>query len=246
MSDRRRSAEVGGRLPAGISAFFPAHNEEGNVETTVRNAVDVLSALGVPFEVIVVDDGSIDGTADVVLRLQREDPRVRLVRHDRNRGYGAALRTGFAAARHEWVFFSDADAQFDLREIGRLLPQTHKADVVVGYRLRRRDPFHRKLFGRMWNLLVRALFGLRVRDIDCAFKLLRRSLVADLPLRSEGAFVSTELLCRLSHRGARIMEVGVSHYPRRWGKPSGGNPRVVLRAFLELWRLRAELRPRAS
>jgi glycosyltransferase involved in cell wall biosynthesis len=166
---------------------------------------------------------------------------VRLVRHERNRGYGAALRTGFAAASHEWVFFSDADAQFDIREIARLLPHTAEADAIVGYRVHRRDPIHRRLFGRMWNMLVRALFGVRARDIDCAFKLIRRSLVADLPLRSEGAFVSTELLCRLSHRGARVVEVGVSHYPRRWGRQSGANPRVVVRAFVELWKLRREL-----
>jgi glycosyltransferase involved in cell wall biosynthesis len=212
----------------------------------VRQAVQVLGRLGVPFEVIVVDDGSTDATTQIVERLRSEDPRVRLARHERNRGYGAALRTGFAAASHEWVFFSDADAQFDIREIARLLPHTAEADTIVGYRVHRRDPIHRRLFGRMWNLLVRALFGLRVRDIDCAFKLVRRSFVADLPLRSEGAFVSTELLCRLAHRGALIVEVGVSHYPRRWGTQSGASPKVILRAFIELWRLRAELGPRTS
>jgi glycosyltransferase involved in cell wall biosynthesis len=207
----------------------------------VRQAVQVLGGLGVPFEVIVVDDGSTDATAHIVERLRSEDPRVRLVRQERNRGYGAALRTGFAAASHEWVFFSDADAQFDIREIAWLLPHTAEADAIVGYRVHRHDPIHRRLFGRMWNLLVRALFGVRARDIDCAFKLLRRSLVADLPLRSEGAFVSTELLCRLAQRGARVVEVGVSHYPRRWGKQSGASPRVVVCAFVELWKLRREL-----
>ncbi len=226
-----------------LSAFFPAYNEEGNISETVRQALEVLSAYADPFEVIVVDDGSTDRTAEVVQDLMAEDPRVRLVRHGRNRGYGAALRTGFAAARYEWVFFSDADLQFDLRDLERLLPHMAHADLIVGYRLRRRDPLHRRLIGRVWNWLVRWGFGVRVRDVDCAFKLLRRELVQRLPLRSDGAFLSTELLCRAAAAGARIVEVGIPHYPRRWGKQGGASPRVILRALGEMWQLRRELTP---
>lgn len=226
-----------------LSAFFPAYNEEGNIEQTVRRALEVLPAYAETFEVIVVDDGSTDRTAEVVRRLMEEDPRVRLVQHERNRGYGAALRTGLAAARYEWVFFSDADLQFDLADLARLLPYTDRGDLIVGYRLRRRDPFHRRLIGRTWNLLVRWGFGVRVRDVDCAFKLLRREVVQRLPLRSDGAFISTELLCRAAACGARIVEVGVPHFPRRWGRQGGASPRVILRALQELWRLRRELRP---
>ncbi|MCS7172091.1 MAG: glycosyltransferase family 2 protein [Armatimonadetes bacterium] len=232
-------------LKRSLTAFFPAYNEEGNIERTVRRALEVLPAYADVFEVIVVDDGSTDRTAEVVRRLMEEDPRVRLVQHDRNRGYGAALRTGFAAARYEWVFFSDADLQFDLADLGRLLPFTERGDLVVGYRLRRRDPFHRRLIGRAWNLLVRWAFGVRVRDVDCAFKLLRREVVQRLPLRSDGAFISTELLCRAAAAGARIAEVGVPHYPRRWGRQGGASLRVILRALQELWRLWRDLR-RAS
>lgn len=229
-------------LPGGVSVFLPCHNEERNVERVVKAAVQALEALGVPFEVIVVDDGSTDATAEVARRLSEQDRRVRLVQHPRNLGYGAALRTGFASAHYPWVFFTDGDGQFDPADIVRLVSHAGSADLVVGYRIRRQDPVHRRLFGWMWNLLVRLWFGVRVRDVDCAFKLLRTDVVQGLPLRATGAFLSTELLCRAARRGARIVEVGVPHYPRRWGRQSGGRLDVVMRAFWELWKLRGELR----
>jgi glycosyltransferase involved in cell wall biosynthesis len=237
-----RTSQPAAILRGGVSAFLPCHNEEGNVERVVGAVVRALEALQVPFEVIVVDDGSTDGTAEVARRLAASDPRVRLVQHPRNLGYGAALRTGFSASRYPWIFFTDGDGQFDPQDLVRLLPHAASADLVVGYRLQRRDPPHRRLFGWLWNLLVRAWFGVRVRDVDCAFKLLRKDVVESLPLRATGAFLSTELLCRAAQRGARIVEVGVPHYPRRWGRQSGGRLDVVLRAFVELWRLRSELR----
>lgn len=238
----RRLQDPGSPFSGGVSAFLPCHNEEGNVERVVRAVVRALEPLGVPFEVIVVDDGSTDRTAAIAQRLAGEDPRVRLVRHSRNLGYGAALRTGFAASRYPWIFFTDGDGQFNPQDLARLLPHAASADLVVGYRLHRRDPAHRRLFGRLWNLLVRSWFGVRVRDVDCAFKLVRREVVQDLPLRATGAFLSTELLCRAAQKGARIVEVPVPHYPRRWGRQTGGRPDVILRAFVELWRLRRELR----
>ncbi len=212
------------------------------MEAVVLGLVSTLSGLGIPFEVVVVDDGSTDRTAEIARRLAQEDRRVRLVQHPHNLGYGAALRTGFASARYPWVFFTDGDGQFDPRDFVRLMPYAETADLVVGYRARRQDPLHRKLFGWLWNRLVRAWFGVGVRDVDCAFKLLRREVVQQLPLRSTGAFLSTELLCRAARSGARIVEVPVPHHPRRWGRQSGGRPDVVLRAFWELWKLRHELR----
>ncbi len=229
-------------LAEGVSAFVPCHNEEGNVEAVVLGMVRTLQALAVPFEVVVVDDGSTDRTAEVAHRLARQDSRVALVRHPQNLGYGAALRTGFESTRYPWIFFTDGDGQFDPGDLVRLLRHAPSADMVVGYRARRQDPLYRRLFGWLWNLLVRAWFGVPVRDVDCGFKLLRRDVVRGLPLRSTGAFLSTELVCRAARRGARIVEVPVPHHPRRWGRQSGARLGVILRAFWELWQLRSELR----
>ncbi len=225
-----------------ISAFFPAYNEEGNVDRVVGSALEVLPQYCKELEVIVVDDGSLDRTAEKVERLVQRDARVRLIRHGQNRGYGAALRTGFAAASHEWVFFSDADGQFDLRDIGRLLACVNAADMIIGYRLRRQDPLYRRVNAALWNLLIRIWFGIQVRDVDCVFKLIRRSLLENMSLESNGAFVSTELLCKASKRKARIVEVGVPHYPRTWETQTGARLDVIARAFLDLWRLRKALR----
>ncbi len=224
-----------------LSAFFPAYNEEGNIARTVRSALDILPQYCERFEVIVIDDGSSDRTAQIVQELAEQDSRVRLVRHGRNRGYGAALRTGFAAATHKWVFFTDADGQFDIRDIHRLLAYVDSADLIVGYRLRRQDPFHRRLSAKLWNLLVRGWFGLRVRDVDCAFKLIHRRILDDVRLETDSAFLSTELLCRARTQRARIVEVGVPHYPRTWGKQTGARLTVVVRAFWDLWKLHREL-----
>ncbi len=234
---------VPARVLDSLSVFFPAHNEEENIEPLVRSALAVLPAFARRFEVIVVDDGSTDGTREVAERLSREHPEVRCVSHPRNRGYGAALKTGFAEAGCEWVFFTDADRQFDLSELALLVSEAVRgADAVIGYRRRRRDPLHRSLNAAMYRLMLRVLFGLKVRDIDCAFKLLRADAVRSLPLRSEGALISAELLIRLLGRGARIREVGVTHYPRPAGRQSGASPRVVLRMFRELSGLARELR----
>ncbi|MEJ5298071.1 MAG: glycosyltransferase family 2 protein [Armatimonadota bacterium] len=226
-----------------LSVFFPAHNEEENIAPLVRSALEVLPAFARRFEIIVVDDGSSDGTRQEAERLARRHGEVRCVSHPHNRGYGGALKTGLREARCEWVFFTDADRQFDLSELGLLVAEALKgADVVIGYRRRRRDPAHRSINAALYRTMIRLLFGLKVRDIDCAFKLLRAGLVRDLPLKSEGALISAELLIRLRKRGARIKEVPVTHYPRVAGKQSGASLRVILRMFRELFSLARELR----
>ena len=168
--------------------------------------------------------------------------------HPRNRGYGAAIRSGFVTATLPWLFFTDADGQFGLRELPALLPYTARADIVAGYRLRRRDPWFRRLYAFLFGrVLVRAVLGVHVRDLNCAFKLIRRDLVAGLDLKSDGALINAELLGKAQRGGARIVEVGVHHLPRRVGTQTGGNPRVIARAFWELLALRAEIRaPRAK
>ena len=221
-----------------VSVFFPAFNEEAIIEKTVRDALEALTPLTEDVEVIVVDDGSSDGTAAVVERLAAEDGRVRLVRHEHNRGYGAALRTGFGTAVKEFVFFSDADGQFDLKEIAGFLPLVANAPVVVGYRIKRNDPPHRLFIAKTYNLIVRLVFGLAVRDIDCAFKLFRRAALDGIGLESNGAFISSELLIKLRRRGVPIVERGVHHYPRTTGYSKGANAGVILRTIRDIIRLR--------
>jgi glycosyltransferase involved in cell wall biosynthesis len=217
-------------------------DEEENVGPLLRSALALAPRLSAEFELIVVDDGSRDRSAAVVAAIARDDPRVRLLRHPRNRGYGAALRSGLRAATGDFVFFTDADLQFDLREIENLLAHTGEFDIVAGYRAPRRDPWRRRTLAWGWNHLVRALFGLRVRDIDCAFKVFRRPVLEALPIASLGAFVNTELLLRARRAGFRIREVPVTHHPRVAGRAKGASPRVVGRALVELATLYRELK----
>ena len=221
-----------------LTVFFPAYNEEGIIEKTVRDAARVAAALADDYEIVVVDDGSADRTAEIVERVGASDPHVRVVRHERNRGYGAALRTGFASARFPSVFFSDADGQFDLAELALLLPLLGSAPVVVGYRIKRNDPPHRLFIAKTYNLIIRTVFGLRVRDIDCAFKLFRRDALDRVRLESSGAFISSELLIKLSQAGVPIVEVGVHHYPRTTGYSKGANVGVIMRTVRDIARLK--------
>lgn len=227
---------------AGLSAVVPLHDERENVAAVADGLRAVLPEVAERWELVLVDDGSRDGTADVVDALAAADPAVRVARHARNRGYGAAIRTGFAAARHEWLFLMDGDGQFDPRELPLLCAAHADADAVVGWRTRRADPWIRRVNTAAWNGLVRTLFRLPVRDVNCAFKLLRRDALGDGATAADGAMVSTELLARMRQRGARIVEVPVTHLPRRAGRASGAAPTVVLRAFLELGRLARALR----
>ena len=228
---------AGTRVPS-LTVFFPAYNEEDIIEKTVSGAVAACAPLADDLEVIVVDDGSADRTAAIVENLSAADPRVRLVRHERNRGYGAALRTGFASARKELVFFSDADGQFDLRELPGSLSMLAQAPVVAGYRIKRNDPPHRLFIARTYKLIIRLVFGLRIRDIDCAFKLFRRDVFDGLILESNGAFISSELLIKLSRRGVPIAERGVNHYPRTTGYSKGAGVGVILKTIKDILRLR--------
>jgi glycosyltransferase involved in cell wall biosynthesis len=231
---------------AGVSIILPCRDEQDNVERMLADASAAARRVADAHEIVVVDDGSGDATLALALRAAERDPRVRVLVHERNRGYGAALRTGFAAARLEWIFLTDADCQFDLAELEHALPVTHDCDIVAGFRVRRADPLHRRANARAWNALVRRMFGLPVRDVDCAFKLLRRELVQRLALEADGAVVSTELLVRAQAAGARIAELGVTHRPRPAGRSSGASPAVVLWAFRELRALRARMRAEAA
>jgi glycosyltransferase involved in cell wall biosynthesis len=235
---RRRSAP---RLP-GLTVVLPCFNEAPNVAQAIHAARWAALRHAREHQIVVVDDGSTDGTGQIAAELARQVPHVRVVEHDGNRGYGAALVSGLHAATMPWVLLTDGDLQFDLGELKTFLPLTEEADLVIGWRRERRDPLHRRLNAAAWNRLVRHTLGLRVRDVDCAFKLVRRAAVETLPLASTGAMISAELLVRAQAGGARVREVGVAHRPRQAGRQSGANPRVVLRALRELRQLRRELR----
>jgi glycosyltransferase involved in cell wall biosynthesis len=230
------------KLPA-LSYFFPAHNEAANLEGLVAEALSTLPSLADAFEIVIVDDGSKDETPRIADTLAAAHPEVRAVHHPTNLGYGAALRTGFAAARYDFLAFTDGDRQFKVADLGRLIERLEagSADAVVGYRIQRADPLVRTVYARLYRLANRIFFGLRVRDVDCACKLFRRAALEGVAVESGGAFFSAELLIKLSARGRRIDEVGVPHYPRTAGSPTGAKPQVVFRAVRDFWALRLRL-----
>lgn len=229
------------RLPS-LSIFMPCYNEEANVERVTKAALDAGLRVTDDLEVIVVNDGSRDRTGEIADRLAAADPRVRAVHNIPNQGYGGAVVRGLSEARKEWIFFTDGDGQFDMNEIPLLAGLLDRCDFAVGYRLKRADPWIRKLNAWAWCTLVRALFGLKVRDIDCAFKLLPRKLMQQIKLESRGALISTELLARAARAGYRIEEVGVHHYPRTAGTQTGAKFGVILRAFRELFKLAGKIK----
>jgi glycosyltransferase involved in cell wall biosynthesis len=192
-------------------------------------------------EIIVVNDGSRDETGRIVAALAARDPRVRLIEHPVNLGYGAAVRDAVWAATKELVFFTDSDLQFDLAELPRFLERIAGADLVIGYRYARSDPWYRRLFGNGWSWLVNILFGYTARDVDCAFKLLRHRVIEVVQVASGGAMFSAEFLVRAKRAGFRIVEEPVSHHPRQVGTQTGAHLRVILRAFRELLKMRLRM-----
>lgn len=234
------SEPAAARARPSISAVLPAHNEEAIIERTVRHVAGVLSGLADDFEVIVTDDGSKDRTGEVLARLRREAPelRLRVVTHEQNQGYGAAVASGFDAARKELVFLTDGDKQFDVAELAGFLPELDaRADLVIGWRYKRADPPMRLLNAWGWKLLVNTLFGYTARDVDCAFKLFRRWVWEGLTVHARGATFSAEFLVKARRLGFVVKERPVSHFPRTAGSPTGARPDVIARAFVELFRL---------
>jgi glycosyltransferase involved in cell wall biosynthesis len=230
------------RTPLSISTFFPCYNEEANVENTTLAALRTLERIAEDFEIIIVNDGSIDRTGEIAERLAAEHPRVKAVHNNPNLGYGGALQRGFREATKTWVFYTDGDGQFDFEEIDKLLPLLDQYDIVSAYRVDRKDSLVRKLNAFAWTTLVNLVFGLRLRDIDCAYKIFPRKLFDEIEMSSMGALIDAEILARAKRIGYTMGQVGVHHYPRTAGEQSGATLRVILRAFKELFALNKHIR----
>lgn len=229
------------RLP-GLTVFLPSHNEEGNVERVVKGFLAELPRVAEKFEVVVVDDGSRDLTGEIADRLAAEDRRVVVIHHEKNLGYGGAVNSGLRSGTQPYLLLADGDGQFDPAEMSKLTSRIGDYDVVIGRRARRADNLMRRINGKAWTTLSRLLFGLRISDMDCGFKLFRRAAVEGIRLRSNSAMITTELMARLAGRNARICEVDVTHLPRMAGEQTGNSPLVVIHAFKEMFLLYRDLR----
>lgn len=226
------------RIPGSLSLVLPAHNEAENIEIVVQRALEVLPQHTETFEVIIVNDGSKDATAPIINRLAMVDPRVRPLHHPVNRGYGEALKSGFGASHGDYVMFMDSDRQFDITDIQRLAPFVPTHDIVAGFRMERSDSMVRRINAEIFNLAVRILFGVHMRDLDCAFKIFRGDQLRLLELTTGGALINAEIQAKLRRQGATLQQVGVPHYRRVAGHATGGSIRVILRAMKEtisLW-----------
>ena len=243
MTEDDSKSEFDSDIPsASISVFFPCYNEQDNVSSTVEKAVAVLEKINADYEVIIVNDGSVDSTERIADEIKAKNPRIKTIHHSTNLGYGAALQSGFKNASKELVFYSDGDGQFDISEMPQLLNLMKQYDIVSCYRLNRQDNLVRKLNAWCWNKLVCFLFSMKLRDIDCAFKLYKREIFDNIKMSSTGALIDTEILARAARKGYTITQTGVHHYPRTAGTQTGANIKVILRAFRELFKLYNQIR----
>ena len=233
-------------MSKGVSVVIPAYNEQDNVAKCLTSVSSVIKKLKLDAEVIVVDDGSTDQTGEIARKFIKKIPNLKIVTNHPNRGYGAAFKSGFYNASLPWIAFIDADGQFDFSEISHFL-ETQKntdADLVIGYYLGRKVSALRKLNSFLWQVVVFILFGLRVKDIDCGFKLVSKKVIDTIPrLESErGAFISSEFLIKVRKSGFKIVQIGVNHYPRKQGEATGAKLNVIIRSFLDLFSLWTKLR----
>jgi glycosyltransferase involved in cell wall biosynthesis len=228
--------------PPGLSIFFPAFNDSATIASLVIAAVQTARRLTPDFEVLVVNDGSSDATASVADELAGIYPQVRVIHHERNRGYGGALRSGFASATKEFIFYTDGDAQYDPREMAELWPRMREGvDLVNGFKISRSDPLHRIVIGRVYHHAVKLLFGLRVRDVDCDFRLMRRSIFDRVTLEKASGVICLEMMKKIQDAGFGIEEVAVHHYHRAAGKSQFFNFRRIFRTAIDVLKLWGEL-----
>ncbi len=226
-----------------LSVFFPCFNEEDNIKSTVSKASKVLESLRVNYEILIIDDGSTDKTGEVADKLALNDKRVSVI-HQINGGYGEALKAGFNNAKYKWVVYTDSDGQFDFSEVNKFLDKQSGADLILGYRIKRSDPFIRSLLAGGWRMTLFICFGLHLKDVDCGFKMIKKKTWEKIsPLTSSrGAMVNAELAIRAKRQGFRVVEIGVNHYPRLLGTPTGASLKVIVNSYLDLIKLWLSLR----
>lgn len=225
-----------------ISVFFPAFNDGGTISSMVIGALITLPKVTEDYEVIVVNDGSEDYTPDMLSELERVYPEVRIITHPKNEGYGGALRTGFKASKKDWIFYTDGDAQYDPRELVELVGAVHDdIDVVNGFKISRQDPLHRLLIGRLYHHIVRILFGFKLRDVDCDYRLIKRKIFNEVELHSTSGTICLEMVKKFQDAGYKFEEVPVHHYHRAYGKSQFFNFRRLFRTLIQLMRLWWEL-----
>ncbi|MCL5091191.1 MAG: glycosyltransferase family 2 protein [Patescibacteria group bacterium] len=228
-----------------LSLFFPAYNEEANLEETVEKAIPVLKQVAQKYEVIIIDDGSKDKTGEIADKLAKKYSFIKVIHHRPNRGYGGALKAGLYGSKYEWIVFTDADGQFDFSEITKFIEKQREtdADLVIGYYLKRAVSRTTILTSKLWELVVFLMFGLKVTDTDCGFKLFRKEIFGKIPkLESErGPFITSEYLIKAKAAGFKMAEVGVHHYPRKGGKATGRSMKVIMTGFSDLFRLRQKI-----
>ena len=225
-----------------LSVVLPAFNEEPNIERVVKQVAAYLEPLGIDYEILPVNDGSADRTGEVLAKLQRENPRVKPQTHAQNRGYGAALRTGWAAASKRYTFYMDGDGQFDIKDLDKLLPLASEDVIVTGFRIERRDSFMRRLNAKLFGgWLVRVMLDVYVKDLNCAFKLIPKRVLDAITLESEGALINAELYGRAIRAGFGVREVGVHHYAREAGVQTGAHLSVIVGALYDIFRLRQKI-----
>lgn len=229
-----------------VSVFFPAYNLEAQIKNTVERAFEIVPKLVSNYEIIVINDGSTDKTAEILSKLSQKHPKLRIINHKANRGYGGALKSGLYQSKYPWIVFTDGDGQFDISELNNFLEKQSEtgADIVIGYYRKRRVSSFKILTSKIWEFVVFILFGLRVRDIDCGFKLISREVIRGISkLESErGAFISSELLIKSRKKGFKIVEIGVSHFARIEGKGTGRDLNVIMQSFVDLFSLWKKLR----
>jgi len=229
-----------------LSLFLPCYNEEENLKNTVEKAVPVLKKVTEKYELIIVNDGSKDNTGKIASDLAKKFDFIKVINHSPNRGYGAALKSGMYSSKYEWITFIDSDGQFDFSEISGFIEKQEKtgADLVIGYYLKRAVPFYRIMGSKIWELAVWMLFGMKVKDTDCGFKLFRKKVVQTIPkLEAErGPFISSEFLIKAKRAGFKMVEIGVHHYPRQAGQETGSSLKVIISGLSDLIRLRRKIK----